>query len=143
MPECPIPSEAVAALAALLGAALGAFLSHRYSRNRDRLEMKRDVLRRLMGYRWQLTPGRAHPDGAVFTALNEIPVVFAGEEDVERAIADFRGELGGGFRAEHFVPLAQAMAKAAGVPHKRWSPDLIGNPFTPAPNDLQESIARQ
>ena len=87
MPECPIPSEVVAALAALLGAALGEFLSHRYSRNRDRLEMKRDVLRRLMGYRWQLTPGRAHPDGGAFTALNEIPVVFAGEEDVER-VAD-------------------------------------------------------
>ena len=130
MSWCIIPSEAVAALAALLGAALGAFLSHRYSRNRDHLELKRDVLRRLMGHRWQLTPGCTHHEGAIFTALNEIPVVFAGDEDVENAIANFRKELAVGFRAEHIVPLAQAMAKSAKVPHNRWSTDLIEHPFS-------------
>ena len=51
------PSEAVTAFAALVGAALGAFLTHWFSRNRDHLQVKRDVLRRLLGYRWQLTEG--------------------------------------------------------------------------------------
>ena len=131
MPWCMIPSEAVTAIAALLGASLGAFLSHYYSRNRDRLELKRDVLRRLMGYRWQLTPGRAHPNGLVFTALNEIPVVFAGDNNVENAFNTFRGEVNEGFRAENLMPLALAMAKSARVPHRRWSQSLVEHPLTP------------
>lgn len=137
MPLCTIPSEAVAVIAALLGTSLGAFLTHYYGRKRDHLELKRDVLRRLMGYRWQLTPGRAHPDGFVFIALNEIPVVFAGDKDVEDAFQAFRGEVDEGFQAESFTPLAQAMATSARVPNKRWSQDLIERPLTPPHVDAE------
>ena len=80
--------EAITAFLALLGvalgAALGAFLTHSYNRKRDHLELKRDVLRRVMGCRWQLT-GRGTYDNAIFTALNEIPVIFAGDKEVENA----------------------------------------------------------
>ena len=124
---------AVTMLAAFGGAAVGSWVGHRFSRSRDHLEMKRDVLRRVLGYRWQLTPGRAHPDGGAFTALNEIPVVFAGDKDVETALGKFRGAVNEGFRAKHLVPLVQAMAKSAEVPHKGWSQDLIQHPFTPGP----------
>ena len=87
------PSEAVTGLAALLGAAIGAFLSHRFSRNRDHLELKRDVLHRVMGYRWTLTEDRQDPEGRFFTALNEALVVFAGETNVERGRRDFSSDL--------------------------------------------------
>ena len=127
---CMIPSEAVTAFSALLGVALGAFLTHWYNRKRDHLELKRDVLRRVMGYRWQLTSSKTS-DYAVFTALNEIAIVFAGDKDVENALTTFHANVNKGFKAEHFPPLLQAMAKSARVPHKRWSKDLLNTPLTP------------
>ena len=125
-------------LAAFGGAAFGAWVAHHFSRERDHLEIKRDVLRRVLGYRWQLTPGHAHPDGSFFTALNEIPVVFAGDKDVETALGKFHEATDEGFRAEHFVPLAQAMAKSAEVPHEGWDRDLIEHPFTPGPGSASK-----
>ena len=98
-------SPAATLLAAGLGAASGAWLQHHFSRKRDHLEIKRGVLRRVIGYRWQLTAGRAHPDGAVFTALNEIPVVFAGDKDVETAVAAFRKAVNESPGPRTFTPL--------------------------------------
>ena len=93
--------------------------------------MKRDVLRRLMGYRWQLAEGHGNREGAVFTALNEIPVVFAGHRNVEDALSTFHRSIKDGFRSEHLVALAMAVAKSAEVSHKGWTPELIESPFTP------------
>lgn len=126
-----VPAEAVTAFAALLGAALGAFLSHRFSRNRDHLELKRDVLRRVMGYRWTLTEGPQDSEGHFFTALNEALVVFAGDKDVEREVDRFHSALKRGFRAEDLPPVAKAMARSAGVPSKAWKKELLERPFTP------------
>ena len=95
--------------------------------------MKRDVLRRLMGHRWQLGEGHGNREGAVFTALNEIQVVFAGHKKVEDALSTFDRSIKDGFRSEHLVPLAMAMAKSAEVPHKGWTPELIKSPFGPGP----------
>lgn len=130
MSECPIPSEAVTALAALLGAALGAFLTHRFGRHRDHLELKRDVLRRVLGYRWQLTPGNRHTDGHFFTALNEGLVVFAGDKDVECKIDAFHA-LDDDSRAGGLQPVAEAMAKSAQVPTEAWKTELFERPFSP------------
>ena len=142
MSWCIVSSEATTALVALLGAAfgaaLGAFLAHRYSRRRDHLEMKRDVLRRLMGHRWELGTGHGSPEGAVFTALNEIPVVFAGHEEVEAALRTFKQSIRNGFRSHHLVPLAIAMAKSADIRHKAWSPELIEAPFVPGPKSKRD-----
>lgn len=129
---CAIPSEAVTALAALLGAAIGAFLTHKYNRKRDHLELKRDVLRRVAGYRWHLTSAHQESDSPIFTALNEIFVVFAGDKNVECEIKRFHKTLQlRGFRSEDLRPLLEAMARSAEVPRKRWSDDLLGNPFAP------------
>ena len=129
-------SDAVTALAALVGVALGAYLSHRYSRNRDHLELKRDVLRRVMGYRWTLTEGRQDPEGHFFTALNEALVVFAGDEKVGNEIQKFHKIVGGaGFRAAHLQPLAEAMARSARVPQEEWDNTMFERPFTPPQRD--------
>ncbi len=127
MPEVIISSETLAvaatALAALSGVALGAWLTHRFNRERDHLEMKRDVLRRALGYRWQLTAGSDR--SGIRTALNEIPVVFAGDEEVEEAIIKFHRQVtSGNFRAEDFFDLATTMAKSAQVPHEGWNQKL-------------------
>ena len=139
MSSFAVPSEAVTAFIALLGAALGAalgaFLTYRYTRKRDHLELRRDVLRRVMGFRWQLTPGRESREGAVFTALNEVPVVFACGRSVEDALDRFREGVDGGFRAEHLVPLLRAMARSARVPDREWKEELLVRPFSPQPPD--------
>ena len=129
-------SEAVTVFAALigaaLGAALGAFLGYRFSRKRDHLELKRDVLRRVMGYRWTLTPGRSDSAGHFFTALNEAFVVFAGDDDVEREIQTFHESVEEqAFRAEDLQPLAEAMARSAQVPHEAWDKAIFEQPFVP------------
>ena len=128
--------EAVTVFAALLGAALGAalgaFLSHRFSRKRDHLELKRDVLRRVIGYRWTLTKARLDSEGHFFTALNEALVVFAGDKDVERKIDRFQRTLKRGFRAEDLQPLAEAMARSAKVPSDGWKKELFERPFSPS-----------
>ena len=134
MAWCVDFSEAVPVFSALLGVALGAFLTSWSSRKRDHLVLKRDVLRRVMGYRWQLTD-RGPGDCAVFTALNEIAVVFAGDDDVENALTSFRARVSQGFRAENLPPLLEAMAKSAGIPLKRWSQDLLDTPLAPPRRD--------
>ena len=126
-----LPTEAVTAFAALFGAALGAFLTHWFNRNRDHLELKRDVLRRVLGYRWQLTEGHQKGGGHFFTALNEVLVVFAGDKDVEREIHTFHSALKRGFRAEDLQPLAEAMARSSRVPNEAWRKELFERPFTP------------
>ena len=141
MSWCIVPSEAVTAFVALIGAAMGAavgaFLTYLYTRQRDHLQLKRDVLRRLMGYRWQLTPGRESSEGAVFTALNEIPVVYAGEKAVEEALDRFQEGVSGGFRAEHLVPLLRAMARSAGIPDRQWKEEFLVRPLSPQPPQRQ------
>ena len=131
MSGCTVLSAGITAFAALIGAALGAFLAHRFSRDRDHLELKRDVLRRVIGYRWHLVS--IHQDSAspLFTALNEIVVVFAGDEDVQNELNRFHQRLNTGFRREHLRPLLEAMARSANVPHQWWSDDLIESPFSP------------
>jgi len=93
--------------------------------------MKRDVLRRFMGHRWQLRPGHGNREGAAFTAFNEIPVVFAGDEEVEEALKEFRRLTEDGFRYDCLYPLAKALAKSAEVPDGEWTPELIENPLAP------------
>ena len=133
MPTEAFPWEAVTAIGALSGIFVGAFLTHKLHRDRDQLELKRDVLRRFMGYRWQLTPGGKPGDGLVYTALNEIPVVFAGDDDVEGAFDAFYNEVvEERSLTKTLAPLARAMAKSARVPHRRWSQVLIERPLTPS-----------
>ena len=124
-----LPSEAVTGLVTLLGVVLGVVLGHRFSRKRDRLELKRDVLRRVMGYRWTLAEGRRDPEGHFFTALNEAIVVFAGDKDVEREIDRFHSGLTRGFRAADLQPLAMAMARSARVPSEAWRKELFETTF--------------
>jgi len=131
MPLDIIPPGAVATINALLGAVVGAMLVHRYILSRDRLEMKRDVLRRYMGHRWHLTPRHRQNQEPFFTALNEVPVVFAGDEEVYTALNKFIKSTAGASRNDDIANLAKAMAKSAKVPGKGLTEDLIRIPFIP------------
>ena len=123
------------ALTALAGVIIGTYLSHLFGRKRDQLELKRDVLRRIMGHRWTLAEGYDDPEGHFFTALNEALVVFAGDNNVENEIETFRMVISEGrFRAETLQPLVATMAKSAKVQHAGWNKTLFEYPFTPKIN---------
>ena len=76
---------------------------------------------------------RMRPEIAIVAVADEIPVVFAGHKIVEDALNTFNQSIKNGFRPEHLVPLAMAMAQSAEVPHKGWTQELIKTPFAPGP----------
>ena len=125
-------TNSTTAVAALIGAAIGSYLTHKLNRRRKHLELKRDVLRRLMGYRWHLT-GTDHNNvgSPVFSALNEIPAVFAGEEKVELAFEEFQTSIKRGFKATHLTVLLKEMARSCRIDTKNWNDELLENPFVP------------
>ena len=110
-----------------------------WERNREHRRMKRDVLCRIMGYRWHLTPRNEHPDSDFFTAFNEIPVAFAYDKDVKNAVSDFQNSLAHGFRPSSLTPLVRALAKAAGVWDEWWTSELIENPIAPNKNATENT----
>ena len=103
---------------------------------RNELELRRDVLRRLAGYAYRLTPGLKGTDGEPFVALNEAWVVFAGFPDVVHALRKMHDELAvveEGRLASNITVLVKAMASAAEISTEDLTDDFIQRPFTPPP----------
>lgn len=99
---------------------------------RDELAMRRDVLRRLCGYRYRLTGDRVGQDGEPFVALNEAWVVFAEFPEVRGALVKMHMELGESERlSENYVSLVRAMAGVARVPVDDIDDVMLARPFTP------------
>ena len=99
---------------------------------RSGLEVRRDVLRRLSGYRYRLTEGRMGQDGEPFVALNEAWVVFAEFPEVRSALVKMHMGLGEPDRlSENHVSLVRAMAGVARVPVDDIYDVMLGRPFTP------------
>ena len=137
MPWDTIISHSTTAIAALLGAAIGSILTHRFNKKRDHLDLKRDVLRRVMGYRWHLTNTFDNKNGGpLFTVLNEIPFVFSGEVKVEQAFEDFRksAELKNqedNSVVECLILLLKEMAHSCNVNCQNWNDGLLKTPISP------------
>jgi len=60
----------------------------------EETELRRDVLRRIMGYAYRLTEGAQQLDGEPFTALNEALIVFNNYPKVKEMLRKFHQELG-------------------------------------------------
>ena len=93
-------------------------------------EIKKDVLRRVVGYRFLLTRrGCVLQNGEPFVSLNEALVVFADEPDVVIALRS----LGGDEAESALVPkMIRLMARSAGVPLPSSVVDKdIQHPLTP------------
>ncbi len=119
----------------LAGVLLGTYLQNIFNKKQNQMELKRDILRRFLGFRWQLTLGHSYPDGQFFTALNEILVVFAKDTEVNDELTIFhQAVMNNNFQPKLLQPLAEAMAKSADVPYDGWNKNLFEIPFTP-PND--------
>ena len=139
-----MPDLAVAVLSAFGGAAAGLLLAEFRQWRSDRSErrrMRRDVLRRLAGHRYLLTPRYAGSDGDFWPALNEVVVAYLDDADVINEVHAFRRRVvGRGFRSPDLLPLLRAMAKAAKLPEDRLDCGLIENPFAPIQSD-QDRLA--
>ena len=106
------------------------------------LAIKRDVLRRVLGYRWSVTtnhienPQYAGERGHFFTALNEASVVFARDKNVQSKLDQFSVAVNSeeGFRSEDFPPLAMAMIEASKLKrarHMDWDAERFEHAFSP------------
>ncbi len=126
----------------LAGGLAGAFAAYWLNRVRDILAIKRDVLRRVLGYRWSITtnhiedPQYAGERGHFFTALNEVSVVFARDKKVQSKLDQFNDAVNSeeGFRSEDVPPLVMAMVEASKlkrVCHKDWDAERFEYAFSP------------
>ncbi len=91
--------------------------------------LKRDVLRRLVGYSYRLTTRLVGTDGEPFVAFNEAAVVYSKHKAVVNALKKMRDRPG--VLENDFVDLVTKMAKAAKIPTDELNHDLLTQPLTP------------
>lgn len=95
-------------------------------------ELRRDVLRRIMGYAYRLTEGAQQLDGEPFTALNEALVVFNNYPKVKELLRKFHQELGAPGRfAPNYLGLIKEMAEASGISIEFGDSSILERPFGP------------
>ncbi len=98
----------------------------------EKLEPKRDVLRRLVAHTYRLTKSLKGQDGEPFIALNEANVVFSDSGDVMKALTKMHDELSKKDRMiDNIKKLVEEMAKASEVPADNISKKILERPFTP------------
>ncbi len=99
---------------------------------RDELALRRDVLRRLLAYRYRLTKEFLGQDGEPFIALNEAWIVFAGFSEVTAALTTMHDEIGQeGLLIPNIVALVRTMAAASDISVHDLDDAFIENPFSP------------
>ena len=100
--------------------------------SRSELDLRRDVLRRLVAYRYRLTESLKGRDGEPFVALNEAWVVFSEFPEVVHALTKLHKELGlPGSLSRNLMDLTRAMANASDISTHCIDEDVFDRPFTP------------
>ena len=121
----------IVAIVSVCIAAVTVCMSKRLQENqwkRDEMEARRDVLRRLVAYRYRLTESLKGMDGEPFVALNEALVVYAEFPQVMEALTDINNGKG---LSRNIVDLVRAMAMAANLSIDNLNDEFIEHPFTP------------
>ena len=135
-----IQTGLIAITVAVLSLSLSYIQAKRLQRNqweRNQLDLRRDVLRRLVGYRYRLTTDYVGTEGEPFIALNEIGIVFAESPKVIEAFDSFRSDREQGKPLAHsLTALIRALCEDVGLPMNHLTKDFIDYPLAP-PN--QES----
>jgi len=118
--------------AAFGGSAFGAYLEHRYNRKSNNIDLKRDVLRRLVANRHRLTnPDPLTPINETeepFIALNEAYAVYSDDKQV---IADLQ-KFHSGFTRDNLTILIKSMAKSVEIAWADFNNDFTAKQFTPS-----------
>ena len=131
----PVSLVAIAA-ASLVSTTVTARQANRLTKEthrRDELAARRDVLRRVFGYRYRLTPERQGQDGEPFIALNEALLVYADFPEVTKAVVRILKKEDFMEGDSNIVELVRAMGRAADLPIENLDKDLIITPLVPVP----------
>ena len=121
----------VSAVVSAAVAVLVVLLTQRLSDRSERRRLRRDVLRKLAGHRY-LIDGDVRPvPNEFWVSLNEAVIAFLDDDEVMEALRVFRTRVSQGQKAEDFVPLIEAMARAAKLPAERLDPEMLTTPFAP------------
>ncbi len=118
----------------LVGGLTGVLLTQKLSDWSERRIMRRDVLRKLAGHRYQLTgefmKRSMDSDGEVWVALNEICIAYVDNKPVMKELRKFKKRVDDcKFGSSDLVPLIRAMAKAAKLPGDSVDGHQIEHPF--------------
>ena len=100
----------------------------------EKLEIKRDVIKRIVGYSYRLTEGRTGQDGEPFIALNQAYVIFADHPPVIAALVKFHDEPKiNPTLTNNMVTLIKSMAEASALPVQasNLTDKFLTAPFTP------------
>ena len=123
----------ISLLSGLIGANIAALITWLLNRQERDLALKKDVLRRFLGYRFRLT-GRAdlRQTDEPFVALNEVVVVFSDCPDVISSLLKMHQELGQANRlVDNIITLIKSMARACRIPANELNDSFFERPFTP------------
>ena len=100
------------------------------------LQPRRDVLRRLVGYKGYISESEVEHVGLAYNeflvALNEAKVVFGNVPEVVQALENLR--IGSSGPDDLIVNLVVTMAKASGYTTKRWPKNYMAGSFAPRPH---------
>ncbi len=126
-------SGLVGAVLASIGTLLAVYLNSRLEKKRYRLQWKRDVLARSVGYRYLLVPPWIwRNSGEPYIALNEAFVAFDDSPPVIDALEKYRVDRNN----NNLVTLFKAMFKSSGVHFDHLNDDFIIHPLgPPTPKD--------
>ena len=113
----------------LFSALIATYVSYCLHRRHTKYLLKRDVLRRLVGYRFFLN--KKGLEGEPFVALNETFVVYAEHTEVISALRKMHEDIGSDRQNDNLVSLVKAMAKAANVDIHQLNDKFFLKPFTP------------
>ena len=123
----------ISLLSGFFGATIAALLTWFLNRRERDLALKKDVLRRFLGYRFRLT-GSAdlRRIDEPFVALNEAAVVFSDSPDVLRSLKRMHQEISQDDRlVDNIITLIKAMSKACNIPANELNDSFLERPFTP------------
>lgn len=104
---------------------------HKEQVEHKKKELRRDVLRRLVGYRYRLTT-KDTTDGEPFPAMNEALIVFNDCPESKKLLRKMRAELGVPNRlTENLLAVIKELAKESDVIIEFEDRELLESPFTP------------
>jgi len=127
---------ALISLLVSIAAILIAIWARANQNSREETKLRRDVLRRIMGYAYRLTEGSHQLDGEPFTALNEALIVFNDYPKTKELLRKFHNELDTPDRfATNYLELIEEMGKNAGISIELGDSSILKKPFGPKKPD--------
>ena len=118
-----------AIVSGVLATAITLFINYKQQIRRQKL----DLLADLFGYRFQISNG-SHDKKDFLKAINRVPIVFQGCDDVIKCYDEFyearATNMGANIANDKLVSLLKVMCKDAGIKCDNWNDTMISRVFS-------------